>query len=171
MNRRRVLAAGSLALMVTVAGGAVAWSAGRPTRAAGSGDRLTSPLGDVGIAGPLGPQAIAAVPSYFKRVSFTPDQLGQSQVISSDLPVGRYLVEVLTPNTQGGRRPDCMGISFPLVPPVDGISGFRGYVSVTTSDKAAAVSCYEPASDTNSTVTYELYYIPATGAQRIGERS
>jgi hypothetical protein len=169
MNRRRILAAGSLALLVAVAGGAVAWSAGLP--AAGSDDRVTSQLDDVGIAGPLGPQAIAAVPSYFKRVSFTPDQSGQSHVISTDLPIGRYLVEVLTPSARHGRSPDCLGISFPLVPPVDGVSGFRGYVSVTTSDKAAAVSCYEPASATNSTVTYELYYIPATVAQRIGERS
>jgi hypothetical protein len=167
MNRSRALAAGSLVLMVAVAGAAVAWSSGRPAPAAGSGDRLTSPLGGVGIAGPLGPQAIAAIPSYFKRVSFTPGQLGQSQVISTDLPVGRYLVEVLTPNTSRGRRPDCMGISFPLVPPVDGVSGFRGYVSVTASDKAAAVSCYEPVSDPSAPVTYELYYIPAAGTQRI----
>ena len=113
------------------------------------------------------------MPSYFKRVTFAGDQLGQSQVISARLPAGRYLVEVLTPNTPA-LSPDCLGVSFPLVPPTGDGSGYRGYVSVAKDGDAAAVSCYERARDSTSTVTYELFYVPAVLAsqtQRIGEPS
>jgi hypothetical protein len=158
LNQRGLLAAASLALVFAAAGGAVAWSASP------GADRVTRPPGDAagaghfGIAGPFGPQAITAFPSYFKRVTFANNQLGQSQIISAQLPAGRYLVEVLTP---GGGRPDCMGVSFPLVPPIEDGMDFRGYVTVTGAGGAASVSCYERATDATSTVTYELFYIPA----------
>jgi hypothetical protein len=162
MNRRRLWAAGSVALAIAVAGGAVAWSTTSGVRH--PGDRVTGPPSDVGIAGPLGPQQITAFPSYFKRVTFANNELGQSQVISAHLPPGEYLVEVLTPNTPSSARPDCMGVSFPLVPPADVGMSFRGFVTVAKAGDAASVSCYVRATNATSTVTYELFYIPAMPA-------
>lgn len=156
MAHRLRLVAGALAVATVIAGGAIAWGA-----APAGSPRSPRPTSDVGIAGPLGPQAITAFPSYFKRVTFGADELGQAQEIAAHLPVGRYLVQVITPDSADGSTPDCMGVSFPLVPPVSKGTAFTGYVSVAKAGDAATVSCYVPAAGTHTSRTYELFYLPA----------
>ncbi len=159
IRRKQRFIAGSLAIATVVAGGSVAWAA----CPAGSGGS-SGPTSDVGVAGPLGPQAITAFPSYFKRVTFAADELGQAQEIAAHLPVGRYLVQVIAPHAPDGSSPDCMGVSFPLAPPAgpgDEGKAFTGYVSVAKDGDTATVSCYLPAAGTHSSATYEVFYVPA----------
>ncbi|MCW2546999.1 MAG: hypothetical protein JWN96_1459 [Mycobacterium sp.] len=157
MNRKSRIVGGSCVFALVVAGGAIGWTvipgAGGAISAAGSN-------GDSGVAGPLGPDAFSAFPTYFKRVTFTQDQLGQFQDIAIHLPAGRYLVEVLTSRGPSGSRPDCAGVAFPLVPSV--IQGsFTGYVPVAKDGDAATVSCYERATG-HPSATYHLFYLPVS---------
>jgi hypothetical protein len=148
--------AGATLVAVALAGGAAVWAAAadsaQPTPVISSSA--------AGVAGPLGPDAFAAIPAYFKRVTFSRDQLGQYQEIAMKLPAGRYLVEVLTAGAQAGSRPDCAGVSFPLVPSLIEGKSFVGYVPVRDDGDAATVSCYERATSRNSTATYHLFYLP-----------
>ena len=156
MIRTRLLVGGTLALAIVVASTSVAWS--KTVLPDGSG-LSPDPAGTTGIAGPLGPQQISPVAGYFKRVTYTGDELGQSQDIETRLPAGRYLVAVLTPHATGGV--DCLGVSFPLVPPHGRASAFTGYVSVARNADPVTVACFEPARKANSAASYELYFFPA----------
>ncbi len=165
MNRRRpVFVVGSIAAILAGvwSGVQVAKTADRNTDFGLAGvARATAAAGaDVGLAGPLGPQKLAALPSYFKRVTFAASELSQYQGITAHLPAGKYLVLIVTKGAPGGRRPDCLGVSFPLAPSIEKGRGFRGYVSVAADGDAATVLCYERAVDTRWSVTYELFYFP-----------
>ncbi len=157
MNRTRLLIGGALALAVVVAGTSVAWS--RQVLPDGT-TRSADPPGTTGIAGPAGPQQISPVAAYFRRVTYSSDQLGQAQETSARLPAGRYLVEVLA--TRAASAPDCMGVSFPLVPPATSGAAFTGYVTVANTGDPVTVSCYERAADASSTASYEIFFIPTS---------
>jgi hypothetical protein len=164
MNRKSRIVGGSCVIALVVAGGALGWTAipraGGVIAAAGS-------KGDTGVAGPLGPDGFSAFPTYFKRVTFTHDQLGQFQDIAIHLPAGRYLVEVVTSHGPSGSRPDCAGVSFPLVP--SAVPGsFTGYAPVASDGDAATVSCYERAGGGTSTATYRLFYLPLSPKSAAG---
>ena len=155
MNRKRLLIGGALALGVVLASTSVAWS--KPVLPDGS-SFSPDPANATGIAGPLGPQRITPVAAYFKRVTFTRDEIGQSHEIETKLPAGRYLVEVLTPHSVGAA--DCLGVSFPLVPPSGAAGAFNGYVSVARNGDPVSIACYERASGAPA-ASYELFFIPA----------
>ena len=121
---------------------------------------VSGPQSDVGVAGPLGPQGISVVPSYFKRVTFSAEQIGQAQQIAAHLPAGKYLVEVRAPSAPTGNGSDCLGVAFPLSQSLHNERDFTGYVSVAHGD-AATVFCY---AQTAKSSTYELFYIPVTSA-------
>ena len=156
MNRKRLLVGGALTLAIVVTSASVAWSRPVPPDGASSSP---DPPDTTGIAGPIGPQQISPVAAYFKRVTYSSDELGQYQETAAQLPAGRYLVEVLTPQTAG--TPDCLGVSFPLRPPRAPGAPYTGYVTVAKGGDAVTVTCYEQAGDTTSTATYELYFLPA----------
>jgi hypothetical protein len=156
MNRKRLLVGGTLALAIVVASTSVAWS--KPVLPDGT-TNSPDPASTTGIAGPVGPQQITPVAAYFKRVTYTSDELGQYQETAAKLPAGRYLVEVLTPHAAS--EPDCLGVSFPLAPPHGNATAFTGYVTVANNGDPVTISCYEQATDANSTASYELFFIPA----------
>jgi hypothetical protein len=158
MRRKRLVIGGALVLAIVVASTSVA--ASKPVLPDGT---TSSPnrASTTGIAGPAGPQQISPIAAYFKRVTFSSDELGQSQEIEAKLPAGRYLVEVLTPHAAS--TPDCLGVSFPLAPPHADTPAFNGYVSVAENGDPVTVSCFERATDANSTASYELFFIPAAG--------
>src|SRR4051812_40006979 len=112
MIRKRVLVAGLLTLAIVIAGTSVSWS--RPFLPDGS-SRGTDPPSSSGIAGPAGPEQISPVAAYFKRVTYQGYQLSDFQTAGIRLPAGRYLVEVTSPGSVDAV--DCLGVSFPLVPP------------------------------------------------------
>ena len=112
---------------------------------------------DVGAAGPLGPAAFSAVPSYWKRVTFATDQLGQYQDIAAHLPAGTYLVKVATRAAAGGGAADCMGLAFALAPSA---GSFSGYVVVPHDGDATTVLCYDEATTSTSTATFDVFYTP-----------
>jgi hypothetical protein len=159
MKRKTVLASGLLSA-VLVAGGVWLAIAAAP-ETAGATAQSTS---DLGLAGPLGPQAFSAIPSYFKQVTFSRSQLGQFQYIDAHLPAGRYLVQVQAVNPPAGGSPDCAGVAFPLVPSSTDRTSFRGYVSVVSAGEVATVSCYERGSGPNATATFNLFYLPVASA-------
>jgi hypothetical protein len=158
MNRTRLLIGGALTFALIVASTSVSWS--KPVLPDGT-TSSPDPPSTTGIAGPAGPQQISPVAAYFKRVTYSSDELGQYQETAAKLPAGRYLVEVLTPRASS--TPDCLGVSFPLVPPHGSATAFTGYVSVVKNGDPVTVSCFERATDANSTASYELYFIPAPG--------
>jgi hypothetical protein len=156
MNRKRLVGGGVLALAIVVASTSVAWS--KPVVPDGT-TASPDPASVTGIAGPVGPQQITPVASYFKRVTYTVDELGQYQETATRQPAGRYLVEVLTPNPAS--RPDCLGVSFPLAPPHTKAIAFTGYVTVEKNGDPVTISCFEEATSATSTASYELFFIPA----------
>jgi len=160
VKRKGLLVGGSLILAIALSGGSVAWAS--IPRGPEDGAFSKGVGGDVGVAGPLGPQGFAGIASYFKRVTFTFEELGQPQEIAAHLPAGRYLVELLALNAPA-HSPDCAGVSFPLVPAADVSMGYTGYATVANDGDATTVSCYERADDPAVSATYELFYIPATG--------
>ena len=158
MVRRRRRVVGACLAALVAAGGALAYATspdGSTSRPAALPSRSAA-----GLAGPLGPDGFSAVAAYFKQVTFTHDELGQYQEIAMKLPAGRYLVEVLTSNAPTGSRPDCAGVSFPLVPSVVEGKSFVGYAPVGADGDSAAVSCYERATGRDSSATYHLFYLP-----------
>jgi hypothetical protein len=155
MNRKRVLVAGLLTLAIVIAGTSVSWS--RPVVPDGSTRGAASPSIS-GISGPAGPQQISPVAAYFRRVTYASYQLSQFQTTGIRLPAGRYLVEVLSPGAVDAA--DCLGVSFPLVPPHDSNPAYTGYVTVAHSGDEAEVSCFEEPPDPTATVSYEVYFFP-----------
>jgi hypothetical protein len=131
------LVGGSCFVALAVASGALAWAAAPDLRGAAG---LAGSSDAAGVAGPLGPDAFSALPAYFKRVTFNRNQLGQYQDIAMKLPAGRYLVEVVTSHAPAGSRPDCAGVSFPLVPSVVEGRSFTGYVPVANDGRSPASS-------------------------------
>jgi hypothetical protein len=158
MNGKRLLAGGVLAVAIVIATTSVCWS--RPVLPTGT-TRGTDPPSITGIAGPAGPLQISPVAAYFKRVTYPSDELGQNQEAGAALPAGRYLVEVLTPGAV--TPPDCLGVSFPLVPPHGTHTAFTGYVTVAKSGDDVTVSCFERPGAPTSNATFELYFIPVAG--------
>ncbi|HEX4017118.1 MAG TPA: hypothetical protein VHX15_10310 [Frankiaceae bacterium] len=156
MMRKRLLVGAVLAVAVVVASTSVAWS--KPVLPDGT-SYSPDPASTTGITGPAGPQQISPVAAYFKRVTYTVDELGQYQETGLKLPAGRYLVEVTTPHAAS--PPDCLGVSFPLVPPHGTETAFTGYVTVAKSGDEVTISCYEQATGADSTASYELMFIPA----------
>ncbi len=158
MNRRMLAVGGALAVAIVVASTSVAWS--KPVLPDGT-TFSPDPASTTGIAGPLGPQQISPVAAYFKRVTYTVDELGQYQYVDTKLPAGRYLVEVLAPHASS--PPDCLGVSFPLVPPHGTATAFTGHVTVAKSGDPVSISCFEQATTAQSTASYELTFIPTRG--------
>ncbi len=155
MQRKRLLLAGVLTLAIVVASTAVSWS--RPVVPDGppaSADRAVT----VGIAGPAGPAQLSPVPAYYKRATYAGYQLRQFQTIGLRLPAGRYLIDVRSPASVDAA--DCLGVSFPLVPPHDANPTYTGYVTVARSGDEVAVSCFEEPPSPTSTVSYELFFYP-----------
>lgn len=157
MKRTTALVSGALVAVAVAAGISVAIvSTPEAARASASfGD-------DVGVAGPFGPQAFSAIPSYFRQVTFLRSQLGEYQYIDAHLPEGRYLVQVRAVNSPAGDTPDCAGVAFALAQSPSDRTTFRGYAVVERAGDAATVSCYESGGGgiTNATATFKLYYLP-----------
>jgi hypothetical protein len=158
IHRKKLLVGAALAFALVVAGASMASS--EPVLPDGT-TSSPDPASTTGIAGPAGPQEITPVAGYFKRVTYTSDELGQYQETAAKLPAGRYLVEVLTPHAASA--PDCLGVSFPLVPPHGDATAFTGYVSVARNGDPVTISCYEQSTGAKSTASYELFFIPAAG--------
>ena len=155
MNRKRLVVGGLLTIAIIIASTSVSWS--RPVVPDGS-TRGTDPPSTSGVAGPAGPQQISPVAAYFKRVTYQSFQLSQFQTAGIRLPAGRYLVEVISPGSVDAA--DCLGVSFPLVPPHDGNPAYTGYVTVARSGDDAEVSCFQEPPDPSAIVSYELYFFP-----------
>jgi hypothetical protein len=155
MNRKRLLVGSVLTLAIVLASTAVSWS--RPVVPDGAA-RGDDPPNTTGIAGPAGPQQISPVAAYYKRATYSSYQLSQFQTTGARLPAGRYLIEVLSPGALDAV--DCLGVSFPLVPPQGSDSAYHGYVTVAKSGDEVAVSCFQEPPDPNATVSYELYFFP-----------
>jgi hypothetical protein len=155
MNGKRLLAGGVLTVAIVIATTSVSWSG--PVLPTGQPPG-TDPPSITGIAGPAGPLQLSPVAAYFKRVTYPSDELGQDQEAGVQLPAGRYFVEVLTP---GAVNPaDCLGVSFPLVPPHGTDTAFTGYVTVAKSGDEVSVSCFEQPGGPTSNASFELYFIP-----------
>jgi hypothetical protein len=159
MRRKRLLAGGVLTAAIVAASTAVSWS--QPVPPSGE-TRLADPGNVVGLAGPAGPQQISPVAAYFRRATFTGRELRQFHEIGAQPPAGRYLVEVSAPGSIDAV--DCMGVSFPLVPPHDATPDYTGYATVAKSGDDVTVSCFEEPATPDAVVTYELYLIPVAGA-------
>jgi hypothetical protein len=155
MNRKRLLVGGLLTLAIVIASTSVSWS--RPVVPDGA-TRGTDPPSTSGIAGPAGPQQISPVAAYFKRVTYQGFETTQSQTAGIRLPAGRYLVEVVSPGSVDAS--DCLGVSFPLVPPHDANPAYTGYVTVAPGGGDAEVSCFQEPQDPTEGGSYELYFFP-----------
>jgi hypothetical protein len=155
MKRKRLLVGGLLTLAIVVASTSVSWS--RPVVPDGS-TRGVAPPNISGIAGPVGPQQLSPVAAYFTRVTYQSYELSEFQTVGIRLPAGRYLAEVASPGSVDAT--DCLGVSFPLVPPHDGNPAYTGYVTVAHSGDQAEVSCFQEPPTPASSVSYELYFFP-----------
>ena len=167
MIRSKTIVAGSLCFALTAVSTATVWAvlaSGAQTHAlpsAASGFRA-----DVAIAGPLTVGAFSAVPSYWKHVTFATDELDQYRDIAARLPAGNYFVKVQARSARSGRSslgPDCMGVAFALAPSG---SSFRGYVSVPHDGDAATVLCYDEATSSTSTATFDVFYTPINATHK-----
>ena len=96
--------------------------------------------------------------AYFKRVNYDSFQRSPSQTAGVRLPAGRYLVEVVPPRSAD--TVDCLGVSFPLVPPHGANPTYTGYLTIAHSGDEAEVSCFQTTPDPTATVSYELYFFP-----------
>ena len=129
MNGKRVLAGGLLTSRSS--------SPARPSPGRGRSCRTgrhagTDPPSSSGIAGPAGPQQISPVAAYFKRVTYHGDRarpVPEAGVRAARRPLSRRGDLTRAPSN----AVDCLGVSFPLVPPHGANPAFTGYVTVAKS--------------------------------------
>ena len=156
MTGKRVLVAGLLALAIVVASTSGTWS--RPVLPDGS-SRGADPRSISGIAGPAGPQKISPVAAYFKRIAYDNFVRSPSQTAGVQLPAGRYLVEVVPPRSADAVN--CVGVSFPLVPPHGSSRTFTGVVTIAHAGDEAEFSCFHTFPAPTVNVSYEFFFVPA----------